>query len=119
MGVTAYSSRNKKEYLRNNLINEFLNRAMYSDKKQDVKTELDNLIKSIKKDFEKAINDAKDKQYKLANEIRIANDIMSIKSLAHIYSSFSQNKFRLQIDENKFTKIAEEICELFDSIDKK
>ena len=44
---------------------------------------------------------------------------MSIKSLTHIYSSFSQNKFRLQIDENKFTKSAEEICELFDSIDKK
>ena len=119
-GVTAYSSREKKEYSGDNLVSKFLDfTAMYSDKKQDVKTELENLIESIKEDFKKAIDEAKDKQYKLGNEISSANDIMSIKSLAHIYSSFSQNKFRLQIDENKFTKSAEEICELFDSIDKK
>ena len=119
-GVTAYSSREKKEYSGDNLVSKFLDfTAMYSDKKQDVKTELENLIESIKEDFKKAIDEAKDKQYKLGNEISSANDIMSIKSLAHIYSSFSQNTFRLQIDENKFTKSAKEICELFDSIDKK
>lgn len=119
-GVTAYSSREKKEYSGDNLVSKFLDfTAMYSDKKQDVKTELENLIESIKEDFKKAIDEAKDKQYKLGNEISSANDIMFIKSLAHIYSSFSQNKFRLQIDENKFTKSAKEICELFDFIDKK
>lgn len=116
-GITAYSSMNKKEYLGNNLINEFLNRAMSSDKKPDVKTELDNLINSIERDFEKAINEAKDKQDKIGNEINNAKSI-SIKSLAHIYSNFSQKRCKLEEDKIEFTKIVEDIFELFDSIDK-
>ena len=104
-GITAYSSRDGKEYFGQNLVEKFLDyAAQQSAENHDVEAELNSLTESIRDDFEKEIQAASKRRHDLGNEIYKAEDIRAINSLAHIYGRISQKYGRLRGNRKNFSK---------------
>lgn len=109
-GITAYSSYEGKEYLGNNLVEQFLdfanNKATGS---HDVEGELRTLTRSIDAYFNEEIESTKNRRRELGDNIYKATDILAIKSLAHIYSRLCQKYGRLDGNRKKFNHLAGKI----------
>ena len=109
-GVTAYSSREGKEYSEENLVTKFLDyAAKKSSEKSNMQQELNSIISSIGTNFKDTIKSEQNRQYAMGDDIYKAQDILAIRSLTYFYSSTSKRKSRLIHDEREFIKIAEQI----------
>lgn len=109
-GITAYSSRDGKEYFGQNLVENFLDyAAQQSAENHEVEAELMSLTKSIRDDFDKEIHAASERRHDLGNELYKAADIRAINSLAHIYGRVCQKYGRLRGNRKNFNKIVGKI----------
>lgn len=109
-GVTAYSSRNGREYLGQNLVRDFLAKAAQeAAQKKDMVQYLESLIRPIQKSFADAAQEAKDRKYSLGDDLFRARDILAIKSLAYLYIRAAQHGRRLSNDRRRFEDISRKI----------
>ncbi len=92
--VTAYSSLWAKEYLGKAYISDFLETASaYSDRKEDIGQQLNNIISSLNTVFDNMNANAINERNFLGNVIFRSEDILSVKSLAELYTDcFDQLK---------------------------
>ena len=110
-GVTAYSSRDGREFLGQTMVRDFLLQAARSAaQKKDMEAYLDHLILPIRQSFDAAMKGAKDRQYSLGDDLFHAKDILATKSLAFLYNRATQHRRRLAEDRGKFHWISKEIC---------
>ena len=109
-GVSAYSSRDGREFLGKNLVHNFLAQAVQgAAQKRNMGQYLENLIQSIKDNFKEAMEEADNWKYGLGNDLFRAQDIFAIKSLAHLYSRAAQHKRRLLGDSKMFYQLSKQI----------
>ena len=109
-GVTAYSARTGEEFFGGNHIENFMKVVVnYSNQKQDVTKTLNQLIASIKNQFNENINATRNRQYQLSNSIYHAEDILSIKSLVLIHHQEIKRMDKLYSDMSAFKKIRNSI----------
>ena len=112
-GITAYSSRDRKEYCGGNLVRKFLDRAGRSEGRQDLGGELKEVIHSIDEEFSRESETITDRRNKLGDYVSDSQDILAIRSLADIYGRVCQMKGRLSGDRKRFNDTAVKIREAF------
>ena len=112
-GLTAYSSKDRREYCGRNLVREFLDMAASSKGRQSLGTELNEVISSIDGEFNKEIEILKDRRNMLGEYILDSEDVTAIRSLADVYGRVCQMKGRLNGDRKKFQDITKRISSSF------
>lgn len=111
-GVAAYSSRDGREFLGKNLVYKFLAQAAQESlQKKNMGQYLEKLIQSIKANFKEAMEEAENWKYGLGNDLFQAQDVLAIKSLAHLYNRAGQHKWRLMRDSEMFYRLSKQIQE--------
>lgn len=108
-GLTAYSSKDRREYCARNLIREFLDMAASSKGRQSLGTELNGVITSIDDEFNKEIENLKERRNELGEYILDSQDITAIRSLVDVYGRVCQIKGRLSGNNNKFHYVTKKI----------
>jgi transcription termination factor NusB len=115
--VTAYSSLWAQEYFGKTYINDFLETASaYSDRKEDIGKQLNNILSSLNTVFDNMKKNAFDERNFLGNAIFRSEDILSIKSLAELYAdSFDQLKIINDCRKN-FNQVSRNIQNSFKTL---
>ena len=108
-GVTAYSSRDRREYDEKNLVHEFLEYSAKPKAKKGLGDELEDIICEIDAELEKEGKASEVRRNGLGDAICRSEDILDIKSMADFYSKACQMKRQLDMDRENFQAIAKEI----------
>lgn len=91
-GVTAYSSRESKEWNSQTIISDFLNMAVEKDiEKDDIFTQIDVLDKQISEELQNQIEDKMRERDILSNIIFKSNSIWEIRTLVNLYGDTMEN----------------------------
>ena len=108
--VTAYSSRDSKEFFGKKAVGEFLDLATKKNVgKRNISQNLKKIIDSLNSNFRQEITMLEIRQYFLGQDIYKAWDILAIKSLICFYNRISRRKKRLYTDEKELDKLISEI----------
>lgn len=115
--VTAYSSRDSKEYFGKKDIEDFLELAAGEAKgKRDIAQNIEEIIDALNNNFSEEITKTEKQQYALGEDIYKAREILTIQSLIYFYNSITRHKKRLYEDKKKFDKTAHQIKKAMDRI---
>ncbi len=112
-GITAYSSRDRREFCGRSLVREFLDKAGRSEGRQDLGGEVREVIRSIDEEFSRESGALTDRRNKLGDYVSDSQDILAIRSLADIYGRVCQMKGRLSGDRKRFNDTAVKIRDAF------
>ena len=119
-GVTAYSSKKRKESFDQHLVDTFLSKAAESAaEKLDEGKNLKKVIDSITGNFRDAKEQELNRQQELAKDIRnVRQDINAIRSLVDMYGHSVRRTKRLFADEKHFSNLADDIWQSFKTLTK-
>lgn len=90
--VTAYSSRDKKEWNQSDHIGKYLRKAQKRrTNKEDILVQIADIEKKIGNEIDNKIEEKKEERDKLSNQIFHSDDIWGIKTLVDIYGEAMEN----------------------------
>jgi len=119
-GITAYSSRDRKEYFGKTLIQDFFDEAIhYSNQKENIEQRWKNIANRLSEKFSCAIRECQNSKKALGHTISMAEDLRAIHSLVNAYHVSLEECRRLETEGKAFRNRIAEVNKLMRTLNGK
>lgn len=116
-GITAYSSREGKEYINKPILNNFMKLVVnHENRLEDAEKIFSCLISQINDELEKELKNSEEKINETGNAIFQSKDILNLRALAGIYSLQSNHNNEIIIAKNHLKRKTDQISEILKEI---